>query len=293
MADRDPKYKMLGDTYKLIGNSIFGKSILAKEKLFSHIFCFEEEADKYVRSNKFRNLHEIGHNVCEIEQTRKTIKQNMPIVLGFTILNYAKLSLLQFYYDFIKKYIPDHRMTVMETDTDSLYLALSKDSLISCIPNKQLHSFLEEQRKWMPVTACDKHYAKYMEHIETGIKWSPDECCQKAYTFNSRSPGKWKIEAEGNEMICLNSKTYILKNEETAKKKISTKGVSKTQNNFEIDHFQSVLETQKSISGVNKGIKTTKAKNLFTYNQTKTALSYLYIKRRVLQDGINTEPLNK
>ncbi len=290
-ADKDPKYKTLGDTYKLIGNSIFGKSILAKEKLFSHFFCFEEDAERHVRSSRFRNLHEIGHDICEIEQARKAINQNMPITLGFAILNYAKLSLLKFYYDFIKKYIPDHRLSIMETDTDSLYLALSKQSLERCVSTCMMDNFLEEIREWMPIQACDEHFEEYCQSVKNIKQWQPHDCCIRKFKEESRTPGKWKLEASGDEMICLNSKTYILQNQSTASTKQSTKGVSKVQNNYCIQNFKTVLESQDSQSGINRGIKSDKHKDLVTYTQSRTALTYMYIKRKVLEDGVNTEPL--
>ena len=290
-ADKDPKYKTLGDSYKLIGNSIFGKSILAKEKMFSHFFCYEDDAERHVRSSRFRNLHDIGHHICEIEQARKAINQNMPITLGFSILSYAKLSLLRFYYDFIKKYIPDHRMTIMETDTDSLYLALSKESLEKCVSKSKINMFLEEVRDWMPIMACSSHFNEYCISIQKSLPWNPSQCCKDAFKEESRTPGKWKLEASGDEMVCLNSKTYILQSKHTSNK-ISTKGVSKTQNSYTVSNFKSVLETHLSQTGINRGIKTDKHKHLVTYTQSRTALTYMYIKRKVLDDGVNTEPLD-
>ena len=292
-ADVDPKYKTLGDSFKLIGNSIFGKSILAKEKLHSHLFCFEDDAERFVRSSRFRNLHEIGHGVCEIEQSRKTINQNMPIILGFSILNYAKLSVLKFYYDFIKKFIPDHRLTIMETDTDSLYLALSKPTLEECVSNSKIDEFLNEVDTWMPIKACDMHRNQYNTSIKSKLPWKAEKCCLDKYKQECRTPGKWKLEAEGDEMICLNSKTYILQNTGDCSKKISTKGVSKTQNNYTINQFKDVLESQRSVCGINRGIKTVKRNEIMTYTQTRTALTYMYIKREVLDDGINTIPIKE
>ncbi len=291
-ADNDPNLKTLGDSFKLIGNSIFGKSILAKEKLHNHFFCFDDDAEKYVRSSRFRNLHEIGHDVCEIEQSRKTISQNMPIILGFSILNYAKLSVLKFYYDFIQKFIPDHRVSIMETDTDSLYLALTKPTLEQCVSKSKMEEFLQEVDKWMPIKACPSHFSEYKKCIISKNVWVPSSCCLMYYKQECRTPGKWKLEAQGDEMICLNSKTYILQNTEQSTAKRSTKGVSKSQNQYTVHHFKNVLETQKSICGTNRGIRTNKNKQLFTYTQTRTALTYMYIKRKVLDDGINTAPLN-
>lgn len=45
--------------------------------------------------------------------------------IGFSILNYAKLSLLSFYYDFLFKYLNRNDFEFLECDTDSSYIALS------------------------------------------------------------------------------------------------------------------------------------------------------------------------
>ncbi len=92
-------------------------------------------------------------------------------------------------------------------------------------------------------------------------------------------------------MVCLNSKTYILENKEQSCTKTSTKGVSKTQNVYSIENFKSVLRSQQSQQGINKGIKADKHKELVSYTQSRTGLKYLYIRRKVLEDGVNTEPL--
>lgn len=293
LGDSDEAFKLMGDVYKLIGNSIFGKSILAKEKMFNHLFCHENKADKYVRGHRFRNLEDIGHSVCEIEQSKRTINQNMPMTLGFGILNYAKRSLLSFYYDFIQKYLPDDTFCVLETDTDSLYLALSEKSLQECVPSHKRKPFFENISEWMPIKACRLHYRAFIDHhIESdGSPWEGGECCLDHYKHECRTPGKWKLEAEGDEMICLNSKTYILCDENTNSTKISTKGVSKSQNTFQISHFKNVLSSGRGVSGINRGIRVGRHKKITTYHQTRTALSYLYIKRKVLSDGCNTTPL--
>ncbi len=290
LGDIDKKYEMIGGIFKLIGNSIYGKSILNKNKLRKTTYCFNQNLEKHIISPVFMNLNEIGNDICEIEMNPKRINQNVPLVLGFSILNYAKGVLLSFFYDFIKKYIPDNCFELMETDTDSLYICLSENSIHKLIPDDKKNEFYNELRDWMPVLACDYHYDLYISAMCNDTEWNPEKCCILEYKRESRTPGKWKIEAEGDEMICLNSKSYILHSEKN-KSKLSTKGLSKT-NKFNIDDFSHVLNNKISKTGVNRGFKITPNKLIFTYEQQKSGLSYLYIKRKVLKDGITTIPLD-
>ena len=78
----------------------------------------------------------------------------------------------------------------------------------------------------------------------------PEDCCMSHFKYEGQTPGTWKLKAEGDEMICLNSKTYIWQNSSNSCKKISTKGVSKTQNNFGVNEFKTVLDTQTSLPGI-------------------------------------------
>ena len=290
LGDIDPKYEMIGGTFKLIGNSIYGKSILNKNKITKTKYCINNNLETFIRSPYFMNANEIGDEISEIEMSMKYIKQNVPIVLGFSILNYAKGVLLSFFYDFIKKYIPDDSFELIETDTDSLYIAFSEENIEKMVPPNKKKEFFTNIRDWMPIKACDNHYSDYIKTMIEENEWNPKKCCILEYKRECRTPGKWKIEAEGNEMVCLNSKTYIL-NTYNDSSKISTKGLSKT-NKFQTSDFLSILHNKQSKIGENCGFKIMKNKDILTYNQLRAGLSYLYIKRKVQNDGISTEPLD-
>ena len=73
--------------------------------------------------------------------------------------------------------------------------------------------------------------------------------------------------------------------------KFSSKGISKRRVNAPMTTFRHVLNSQKPGSTVNKGFRAHK-NGIFTYEQERCGFSYLYCKRRVLENGIDTEPLN-
>ena len=47
------------------------------------------------------------------------IVMNTPTVVGFCILQYAKLRMLQFYYDFMMEFVDPADFQYVEMDTDS------------------------------------------------------------------------------------------------------------------------------------------------------------------------------
>ena len=98
----------------------------------------------------------------------------------------------------------------------------------------------------------------------------------------------FQLEASGDEMIALCSKTYILKDRDSYK--FSCKGINKSALESPMDSYQNVLNTELSGSGCNRGFRV-RGNNIFTYAQTRSGLSYYYCKRQLLNDGVSTIPL--
>jgi hypothetical protein len=97
------------------------------------------------------------------------------------------------------------------------------------------------------------------------------------------------VEFEGDGMVALNSKTYCCWGEKESK--VSSKGVSKKLNNFDANVYKKVLFEQTSVSGENRGF-VIKQHEVYTYHQLRTGLSAFYCKRKVLEDGVTTVPLD-
>ena len=55
----------------------------------------------------------------EIELAKKNINLDLPIQLGFFILQYAKLRMLEFYYDFLDSYVDRSDFEYLEMNTVS------------------------------------------------------------------------------------------------------------------------------------------------------------------------------
>ena len=64
---------------------------------------------------------------------KSKIEHREPIIVGFFILQYVKLRMLEPYYNFFDKFCDVDKFEELETDTDSLYLALAHENLYDCI----------------------------------------------------------------------------------------------------------------------------------------------------------------
>ena len=54
---------------------------------------------------------------------------DLPLQIGVAVYQLAKLKMLDFYYNFIDKYIDRSDFELLEMDTDSNYFAFSEDSI--------------------------------------------------------------------------------------------------------------------------------------------------------------------
>ncbi|XP_071793479.1 uncharacterized protein [Asterias amurensis] len=260
-GDRDPTKSILADTMKLLGNSAYGKTVTDQERHLNVRVCTDADAPHYVNKSHFRALHPLDDNVYEVDMTKKVIRLNLPLQVGFFVYQYAKLRMLEFYFDFLVKFVHPHDFQMCEMDTDSAYLAISGENLDDVIKPDMKHQYLEEKHLWFPREDTAEHRS-----------------------YDKRTPGLFKVEWEGDGIVALCSKTYYCFG---TKNKISCKGLNKLGNDITKQRYMDVLESQKAGEGVNRGFRM-RGDGMYTYEQTKTAFTYMYPKRKVATDGVTT-----
>ena len=132
-GDVHPDKTIIADIMKLIGNSAYGKcaSDLSKHKFF--IFCNDQTASRGINSHRFRQLDPITETVYQLTLNKKSITFGLPLQIAIMVYQYAKLRMLQFYYDFLDYYIERPLFQYCEIDTDSAYLALARSCLDDCV----------------------------------------------------------------------------------------------------------------------------------------------------------------
>ena len=261
-GDVDKSKALLADIFKLLGNSGYGKLIEALERQTNVIYTKDEKVvDRALRSAYFEDLDEIGQ-AYELESRKPRITIRRPFQIGIAVYQLAKLRMLQFYYDFLDRYLDRKDFELIQMDTDSNYLAISGKKLEDIVKPEMKAEFEEQKKNWL---AWDK--------------WS------------GRTPGLFKKEFEGERMIALCSKCYYTEHqiEDGVKQKLSTKGMSKRQNEINWNRFKSALNGSKDMA-TNRGFRMRDG-NMVTYEQEKLGLSAYYDKRWVLPDGIHTEPI--
>ena len=179
--------------------------------------------------------------------------------------------------------------------------------------------FFANYGEWFVEPYCAKHRDDFIATSTNGEEWDPSSlpCCLERKRYDGRTPGKFKEEFRGADMVALNSKTYFCRKDETdldrefpeppdetderkkirlakrdkCARKYSSKGLSKKNNRLTYEDYSSVLATKRRVVGTNKGF--VKKNNVtYTYSQRKTGLTYFYAKRKVHEDGVTTTYLD-
>ena len=66
-------------------------------------YLTDEETHSAINSKMFKRLNYITDQLYEVEFVKSEIEHREPIIVGFFILQYAKLRMLELYYNFFKK----------------------------------------------------------------------------------------------------------------------------------------------------------------------------------------------
>ena len=86
-----------------------------------------------INSELFKKLDHVNISLYEVELARAQIEHKEPIIIGFFILQYAKLRMLELYYNFFIRFCHVNKFEGLDMDTDSLYFALAERELEDCI----------------------------------------------------------------------------------------------------------------------------------------------------------------
>ena len=93
----------------------------------------DKKAHTVFISKLFKNLEHVNNSLYEVKLAKVQIEHKDPILVGFSILQYANLRMLELYYNFFTRLCDINKFEELEMDTDSLYLAVAEKELEGCI----------------------------------------------------------------------------------------------------------------------------------------------------------------
>ena len=102
-GDVDPDKSIIADTMKLLGNSAYGKTVTNVDRHRDVKYCTEVGTSTLISNKRFRQLDVVTDDAYEVTSSKARLTYDLPHHIGFFVYQYAKLRMLQFYYDFVDK----------------------------------------------------------------------------------------------------------------------------------------------------------------------------------------------
>ena len=245
------------DLYKLMNNSVFGKTMENLRKRVDVKLVRGDEEDKLRRliaSPAFARANIFDDNLAAIQVHKSRLTLNRPVYVGMSILDLSKHLMYDFYYNQIKARYGD-RCQLLYTDTDSLLLEIQTEDVYKDIA--------EDQDLYDTSDYSNKHFLHS--------------------TANKKVLGKMKNECAGRpiaEYVGLRPKMYSIldaggKNLEKAK------GVKKNVVQKHIRHDKKTFR---------HGMDMLRSEGHRIYGQhlNKVSLSPFDSKRWIAEDGVTT-----
>ena len=284
-GDESPNSSVLAETMKLLANSSYGYQIMDRSRHTVTKYLNDEKTHSAINNELFKRLNFITDQLYEVEFVKSEIEHREPILVGFFVLQFAQLRMLELHWNFFKKFCDTEKYEELEMDNDSLYLALSEQNLEDII-------LPEKRNEWEAIRSrdCTDSFT-----ANATSNFFPRKCCSAHKKHDKRELGLFEEEFRCSEMLCLCSKTYCSYDRKSNKYKFSSKGLNKRTledcGGGPMSKYRKVIEEAVNVTSTNRGFRTMKH-SVATYEQPKKRLCYFYPKRLVEKDGIHIKPLD-
>ena len=254
------------DHYKLMNNSVFGKTMEnIRNRVNVKLVNSEEKARKLIAKPNYRSCKIFSENLISVHMKKTSLIMNKPVYLGACILDLSKTIMYDFHYKYIKPMYKD-KAKLLFTDTDSLMYEIETEDFYKDISGDVKDRF---------------NTSDYPDNHPSGIPTG----------INKKVLGMFKDEAMGKiikEFVGLRAKLYsyeMFEGEESKK----CKGIKKRVVEKSITHedYKTCLLTGKEQLRKQNIIRSYDHE-VYTEEVNKVALSAEDDKRYILDDGIHT-----
>ena len=254
------------DFYKLMNNSVFGKTMEnIRNRVDVKLVNTEEKLKKLVAKPNYKNRKIFNENLVSVHMKKTSLTMNKPVYLGMCILDLSKTIMYDFHYNYIKpKY--GEKAKLLFTDTDSLMYEIETEDFYKDISGDVKDRF---------------DTSDYPENHPSGIPTG----------INKKVLGMMKDEAGGKtikEFVGLRAKLYSFVMDDGGEIK-KCKGIKKQVVESSISHedYKTCLLTGKEQLR-KQNILRSYNHEVYTEEVNKIALSALDDKRYILKDGMHT-----
>ena len=122
---------------KSLGNSGYGKTVTNIDRHRNVQYCTKTGTSSLINNKRFLQLEVVTDNAYEIEMSKGVVTYTLQLHIGFYVYQYAKLHMLQFYYDFVDRYVERPLFQYCEMGTESAYSALAGKSIDDLVVDRE------------------------------------------------------------------------------------------------------------------------------------------------------------
>ena len=258
------------DFYKLMNNSVFGKTLENVRGRVDIKLVNNEKQMKKLSGNPLVKDHMIlNEDLVIVQKHKQMCKLDKPIYVGMCILDLSKLLMYEFHYDFIvPKYGSDAKL--LFTDTDSLCYHIKTDDIYDDIKKNSDYfdnsGYSVEHPCYDPINK--KVIGKFKDEGADAVITEFVGNKPKSYTFRKETMVNGASEISDVKKL-KGIKTYVVKND------------------IEFDDYKKCVLEKKSMDASMKTFRSFEHE-IYTIDQTKMALNAFDDKRYIEDDGIHT-----
>ncbi len=259
---KDAKNSFEKDFFKLMNNSVFGKTMEnLRKRIDLELVHSKKRMVKVAAKPSFKSFCIFNEDLVAANLAKQKLVLNRPIYVGFAILDLSKTLMYDFHYNHVRSRY-GNKAKLLFTDTDSLCYHIETDDLYDDWKSEcELFDFSNYPR----------------DHPLKDDK-------------NMKVVGKMKDETAGEpilEFVGLRSKMYSISCKSIEKK--TAKGVSKSVIKRQLRHrmYKNCLFNEEQMVNTMKSIRSDKHQ-LYSISQNKISLSPFDDKRFVLANGCDT-----
>ena len=278
-GDEKSNSSVVAEKLRLLANSSYDFQILDCSRHTVAKYLSDEKTHAVNNSKLFKKLDHVNSSLYEVELAKVQIEHKEPIFVKFFILQYAKLRILELYYNFFTKFCDVSIFEVLEMDADSWLLLRKNWKLYQTWKESGI---VEVAIKWL----CS------LLHCWRCSMFLPQACCVKQKQHDRREPGLFKEEFRCSVRLYLCSRTTCCYEVTFNKLKFSSNGLNEhvweQSGDGLLDMYRTVLKKKVNVTSNSRGFRANNH-SVATCEQSKKSLSYCYLKRIAESDGIHTQ----
>ena len=118
-GDENPHSNVVAETMKFLANSSYGYQIMDRSRQTNEVSHWQK-THAAINSKLFKKLDHMSNSLYEVELAKAQIEHKESVIVGFFVVQYAKLRMLKLYYNFFTRLCDVNKFEKLEMDTDSL-----------------------------------------------------------------------------------------------------------------------------------------------------------------------------